>query len=84
MIISAGFDAHQMDPLAELNFTEEDYAWITQEILDIADDCCHGRVVSGLEGGYNLQALAASAAAYVATLLKAGNPDALPRSQAQL
>jgi acetoin utilization deacetylase AcuC-like enzyme len=71
ILISAGFDAHQMDPLAELNFTEEDYAWLTQEILDIADDCCHGRVVSGLEGGYNLKALAASAAVHVTTLLKA-------------
>ncbi|NJN46148.1 MAG: histone deacetylase family protein, partial [Candidatus Competibacteraceae bacterium] len=74
ILISAGFDAHQMDPLAELNFTEEDYAWITQEILDIAADCCHGRVVSGLEGGYNLRALAASAAVHVSTLLKATNP----------
>jgi len=74
ILISAGFDAHQMDPLAELNFTEEDYAWLTQEILDIADDCCHGRVVSGLEGGYNLKALATSAAVHVSTLLKAANP----------
>lgn len=71
ILISAGFDAHQMDPLAELSFTEEDYAWLTQEILDIAMECCQGRVVSGLEGGYNLTALAKSTALHVKTLLEA-------------
>jgi acetoin utilization deacetylase AcuC-like enzyme len=70
ILISAGFDAHAMDPLAQLQFSEEDYAWLTDEILAIAREHCQGRVVSALEGGYNLQALAASAAAHVERLLK--------------
>lgn len=65
LLISAGFDAHYLDPLAELNFNEKDYAWLTERSLELAA----GRVVSVLEGGYNLQALAASAAAHVQALL---------------
>lgn len=65
LLISAGFDAHYLDPLAELNFNENDYAWLTGQILELAA----GRVVSVLEGGYNLSALAASAAAHVQVLL---------------
>jgi acetoin utilization deacetylase AcuC-like enzyme len=73
IFISAGFDAHHLDPLAELNFTEEDYDWLTREILEIAAEFCAGRVVSTLEGGYNLKALAASAAIHVKVLLDAGS-----------
>jgi acetoin utilization deacetylase AcuC-like enzyme len=69
ILISAGFDAHYLDPLAELNFSESDYAWLTQQILAVAVDSCGGRVVSVLEGGYNLQALATSAAAHVQALM---------------
>jgi acetoin utilization deacetylase AcuC-like enzyme len=58
--------------LAELNFTEEDYSWLTREILAIAAEFCAGRVVSTLEGGYNLKALAASAALHVKALMDAG------------
>lgn len=50
ILISAGFDAHHMDPLAELNFSGDDYAWLTQQILAVAAECCEGRVVSILEG----------------------------------
>ncbi|MBL8251004.1 MAG: histone deacetylase family protein [Candidatus Competibacter sp.] len=71
LLISAGFDAHYLDPLAELNFTEDDYAWMTQQLLAIAEEHCQGRVVSMLEGGYNLPALAASAAAHVKALMEA-------------
>jgi acetoin utilization deacetylase AcuC-like enzyme len=75
ILISAGFDAHRMDPLAELNFSEDDYAWLTQQILAVAGEFCEGRVVSMLEGGYNLSALAASTAAHVKALLEgSGKP----------
>ncbi len=69
-MISAGFDAHRDDPLAQLNLEEEDFAWVTAELLAVADDCCKGRVVSVLEGDYNLEALAASSAVHVAELMK--------------
>ncbi len=68
MLVSAGFDAHQLDPLASLNWLEEDYAWITARLLEIADDCCDGRLVSSLEGGYNLDALGRSVATHVGAL----------------
>ena len=71
ILISAGFDAHHLDPLAELNFNEDDYSWLTRQILAVAADCCAGRVVSALEGGYNLPALAASVAAHVGALMEA-------------
>src|SRR5580700_10983986 len=70
IIISAGFDAHMRDPLANINLAEEDFAWVTQKIMDIADTCAGGRVVSLLEGGYDLQALGNSVAAHVATLMR--------------
>ena len=69
VLISAGFDAHKADPLAMLNFETDDYAWATEELLAIADDRCGGRVVSTLEGGYDLRALADSTAAHVRTLM---------------
>lgn len=71
IIISAGFDAHALDPLAELNLSDDDFRWVTQELLKIADACCTGRVVSILEGGYSLQALASSSAVHVQALLNA-------------
>jgi acetoin utilization deacetylase AcuC-like enzyme len=70
IVISAGFDAHMRDPLANLNLTEDDYIWVTRRLMDIADDCAGGRVVSVLEGGYDLQGLARSAAAHVLTLMR--------------
>ncbi|NOX72254.1 MAG: histone deacetylase family protein [Alphaproteobacteria bacterium] len=69
LFISAGFDAHRDDPLAGLNLLEDDFAWVTGQICDIADQCADGRLVSTLEGGYDLEALAASAAAHVKVLI---------------
>ena len=68
LFISAGFDAHVDDPLAGMNLTEDDFSWITQRLCDLAAKYCKGRVVSCLEGGYDLEALAASAAAHVSIL----------------
>jgi len=70
VIISAGFDAHMRDPLANLNLVEPDFAWATQQLMEIADRYAHGRVVSVLEGGYDLDGLARSAAAHVMTLMR--------------
>jgi len=71
LIISAGFDAHMRDPLANINLAEADFIWATQKLMDLADGCAGGRVVSLLEGGYDLQALGKSVAAHVATLMHA-------------
>jgi acetoin utilization deacetylase AcuC-like enzyme len=70
VIISAGFDAHMRDPLANLNLDEGDFAWATRKIMEVADSCAEGRVVSVLEGGYDLEALANSAAAHVTALMR--------------
>jgi acetoin utilization deacetylase AcuC-like enzyme len=70
VIISAGFDAHARDPLANLNFAEADYDWATRKLMEIALQSANGRVVSVLEGGYDLQGLANSAAAHVAALMQ--------------
>jgi len=70
IFISAGFDAHQDDPLANLNFTEDDFVWLTLEICKLADRHSDGRIVSTLEGGYDLDALAASTAAHVKVLME--------------
>lgn len=70
LLLSAGFDAHRDDPLAEFMFGEDDYVWLTRQLLGVAANCCGNRVVSALEGGYELSALAASAAAHVRTLLE--------------
>lgn len=72
ILISAGFDAHQDDPLAELNWADDDFRWITRELMGIAKEVCDGRVVSTLEGGYDLAALARSARAHVEEMLEAG------------
>ncbi|MBL6986847.1 MAG: histone deacetylase family protein [Methylobacter sp.] len=69
LLISAGFDAHKDDPLASIMLIEDDFKWITEELMTIADRCCKGRIISVLEGGYNLKALAASAAIHVKTLM---------------
>ncbi|MEM7224249.1 MAG: histone deacetylase family protein [Pseudomonadota bacterium] len=71
ILISAGFDAHTQDPLASLNFQDQDYGWATSEILKIAANRCDGRLVSTLEGGYHLDALARSCAAHVTALMAA-------------
>src|SRR5262245_41094465 len=71
LIVSAGFDAHKADPLAQLRVETEDFAWITRELLRISANHCGGRLVSVLEGGYDLDALAASAAAHLRTLMQA-------------
>jgi acetoin utilization deacetylase AcuC-like enzyme len=71
MMISAGFDAHRADPLGGLQLVEDDYGWITREFLRIAKTHAKGRVVSTLEGGYDLDALAASVAAHVGALMAA-------------
>ena len=71
LIISAGFDAHRADPLAQLRLETEDYAWITEALLEVARKHCGGRVVSVLEGGYDLEALADSAAVHVRGLMGA-------------
>lgn len=65
IFISAGFDAHREDPLANLNFTENDYYWISKEIFSIANLCCDGKIVSALEGGYNLDVLGNSVVAHL-------------------
>ena len=71
LLISAGFDAHVDDPLAQLCFETEDYAWVTEILIMVAADHCQGRLVSSLEGGYDLAALAASVAAHVKALMAA-------------
>ncbi|WP_108813491.1 histone deacetylase family protein [Loktanella sp. Alg231-35] len=68
LLISAGFDAHMNDPLAGMNLTTEDFEWVTARLCDLADRHCAGRVVSTLEGGYDLDALGACAAAHVKVL----------------
>ena len=70
LIISAGFDAHTRDPLANLNLVESDFAWVTQKLMQIADENCNGRIVSMLEGGYDLQGLSRSVAAHVTALMR--------------
>jgi acetoin utilization deacetylase AcuC-like enzyme len=71
IFISAGFDGHREDELGNLGLVEADYAWITQRVLDVAQRFAQGRVVSCLEGGYNLSALGRSVAAHVRTLIDA-------------
>ena len=69
ILISAGFDAHREDDMSDLDWVEEDYAWVTSQVKDIADRHAHGRVVSVLEGGYALSALGRSVAAHINALL---------------
>ena len=69
IIISAGFDAHYRDPLASLNLRAEDFGWVTRKLMDVAETSAGGRVVSVLEGGYDLQGLKESVAAHVTALM---------------
>jgi acetoin utilization deacetylase AcuC-like enzyme len=71
VIISAGFDAHHRDPLASINLRAEDFGWVTRKLMDLADATAGGRVVSVLEGGYDLQGLTESVAAHVTALMEA-------------
>jgi acetoin utilization deacetylase AcuC-like enzyme len=70
VLVSAGFDAHHADPLADVRLGLEDYAWITERLRALADSCASGRLVSSLEGGYDLAALAACAATHVSSLMR--------------
>jgi acetoin utilization deacetylase AcuC-like enzyme len=69
LVISAGFDAHTRDPLANLNLVEADFTWVSKKLMDIADASAQGRIVSVLEGGYDLEGLSRSAAAHVIALM---------------
>jgi acetoin utilization deacetylase AcuC-like enzyme len=69
IVISAGFDAHIRDPLANLNLTEPDFGWVTRKLMEVADQTAEGRVVSVLEGGYDLEGLSKSVAAHVTALM---------------
>jgi acetoin utilization deacetylase AcuC-like enzyme len=69
VLISAGFDAHRNDPLAQLALEDADYTWVTEQLLGIARQHANGRVVAALEGGYDLAALASSAAAHLRVLM---------------
>ena len=69
LLISAGFDADYRDPLAQLNWRPDDFAWVTGRLMEIAGRCCGGRIVSMLEGGYDRQGLATGVAAHVTTLM---------------
>jgi acetoin utilization deacetylase AcuC-like enzyme len=71
IMFSAGFDAHQDDPLAYLKLSDDDYRWVTEEVVTLANECCDGRIVSTLEGGYNLEALGRSVTEHVGALINA-------------
>ncbi len=73
ILVSAGFDAHGDDPLATLSWSTEDFGWVTGKLLDVAERVCEGRVVSTLEGGYDLQALGQSAALHTKILMERGS-----------
>jgi acetoin utilization deacetylase AcuC-like enzyme len=73
LLVSAGFDAHRDDPLAQIELLEPDFAWVTEKLLEAADKHCLGRVVSTLEGGYDLGALGRSVAVHVQTLMTASS-----------
>jgi len=68
ILVSAGFDAHYRDPLASLNLKAEDFGWVTRKLMEVADKSAGGRVVSMLEGGYDLQGLMESVAAHLTAL----------------
>ena len=68
IIISAGFDAHREDDLGQMGLVEDDYVWMTKQLMEVANRYCDGKIVSCLEGGYNLSALGRSVAAHLKTL----------------
>jgi acetoin utilization deacetylase AcuC-like enzyme len=69
LFVSAGFDAHREDDMSHLGWLDADYAWVTRQLVDVADAMCEGRIVSVLEGGYCLPALARSVELHVRTLI---------------
>lgn len=71
LMISAGFDAHKLDPLAQINLEDEDFEWVTEKLCALANQHCGGKAISVLEGGYNLEALKSSVAAHLKALMKA-------------
>ncbi|MBC8013229.1 MAG: histone deacetylase family protein [Methyloceanibacter sp.] len=71
LLVSAGFDAHVRDPLAQLRLVEADFAWVTEKLVEAAGKHCGGKLVSTLEGGYDLEALASSTAVHVEALMGA-------------
>jgi acetoin utilization deacetylase AcuC-like enzyme len=75
LIVSAGFDAHERDPLAGLKVQTRDFDWLTRELIELANRCCGGRLISALEGGYDFQALAECTASHVALLMQAGTSE---------
>ncbi|MDX1588905.1 MAG: histone deacetylase family protein, partial [Oleiphilaceae bacterium] len=76
ILISAGFDADKRDPLAQLELGPRDFRWITEMVTDVARQCCRGRVVSMLEGGYHLEALAEGVEAHLGELVRLNHPAA--------
>jgi acetoin utilization deacetylase AcuC-like enzyme len=70
ILVSAGFDAHRLDPLAQMALEDDDFRWITEQVMAIADDVCEGRIVSVLEGGYSGEGLAGGCAAHVRALMQ--------------
>lgn len=75
ILISAGFDAHKRDPLAQLEWEDSDYAWLTGKLMDVAERRCANRIVSLLEGGYDLKGLAGGVRQHVAMLLNGAAPE---------
>jgi acetoin utilization deacetylase AcuC-like enzyme len=71
IIISAGFDAHRLDPLAGMNLEDDDFGWVTEQLMAVADEVCAGRIVSILEGGYSGEGLAGGTSAHVKALMRA-------------
>jgi acetoin utilization deacetylase AcuC-like enzyme len=71
LMLSAGFDAHEADPLAQIDLTDADFAWVTKECLDVAEELCEGRLVSVMEGGYDTSVLARNVSAHVELLVEA-------------
>ena len=78
ILISSGFDAHADDPLAEICLEAEDFGWATAALCQVAEETCHGRIISILEGGYDLNALQLCAVAHVEALAAAGAGPAVP------
>ena len=70
IFVSAGFDAHREDDMGQMGLVEADYAWITDRLVEVAERHCQGRIVSTLEGGYNLSALGRSVVAHIRALAK--------------
>ena len=70
ILISCGFDGHELDPIGRLQYSSQLYGWMTNKLVQVANQCCHGRIVSVLEGGYSMKALAESSVEHVKALLE--------------